>query len=154
MKTPNSTLDLTGTGYCAAFNFRRAARAITRLFDRTLERGGMRSTQFAILVAVAKTQPASISSLAELTSTDSTTLTRNLGVLVRDGWITISPRGAKRQRLVSIAPRGAEALARALRHWREVQSEFVAAIGTEYWKGFRSDLERMAGLAARLQAGR
>src|SRR5215467_6089531 len=30
---PTQSLDLSGTGSCAAFNFRRTARAVTRLFD-------------------------------------------------------------------------------------------------------------------------
>src|SRR6266567_1250545 len=48
------SLDLSGTGSCAAFNFRRTARAVTRLYDLGLEPSGLRATQFAILTANAK----------------------------------------------------------------------------------------------------
>src|SRR5438067_10317538 len=50
MKKHCSPLDLDGTGYCASFNFRRTARAVTRLYDTALQESGIRSTQFAILV--------------------------------------------------------------------------------------------------------
>src|SRR6266566_4345782 len=62
-KSP-SKLDLNGTGYCASFNFRRTARAITKLYDTALQKAGIRSTQFAILVGIAKNQPVSIGALA------------------------------------------------------------------------------------------
>ncbi len=78
-------LDLTGTGYCASFNFRRATRAITALFDNALQESGIRSTQFAILTAVAKTQPVSISTLCEILLMDATTLTRSLDLLRKAG---------------------------------------------------------------------
>src|SRR5258707_5957766 len=67
-------LNLNGTGSCASFNFRRAARAVTRFYDQALEPCGIRSTQFTILVGVAKTQPTSISALADVLVIDNTTL--------------------------------------------------------------------------------
>ena len=60
------SLDLSGTGSCAAFNFRRTARAVSRLYDHGLEPSGLRATQFAILTAIAKFQPVSISRIGEI----------------------------------------------------------------------------------------
>ena len=77
------SLDLKGTGSCAAFNFRRTARAVTRLYDLGLEPCGIRATQFAILTAVAKFQPISISRIAEILVIDQTTLTRSLEQMLR-----------------------------------------------------------------------
>src|SRR5947209_7647881 len=36
-----SELDLNGTGSCASFNFRRAARAVTSFYDRVFEKQGL-----------------------------------------------------------------------------------------------------------------
>src|SRR5438552_9268027 len=72
------SLDLSGTGSCAAFNFRRTARAVTRLYDLALQPSGIRATQFAILTAVAKYQPVAISRLGQILVLDQTTLTRSL----------------------------------------------------------------------------
>jgi len=78
MSDPSPQLDLTGTGYCASFNFRRVSRAVTALYDDALQDSGIRSTQFAILTAVAKAQPVSIGSIADVLVMDATTLTRSL----------------------------------------------------------------------------
>src|SRR5437016_12217918 len=86
----NPSLDLSGTGYCASFNFRKTARAVTSLFDTALQKSGIRSTQFAILVGIAKSQPVSIGDLADLLVIDDTTLTRSLRLLQTEGFIAIS----------------------------------------------------------------
>ncbi len=105
MTNPNSQLDLRGAAYCASFNFRRTARAVTRLFDLAFQGSGIRSTQFTILVGVAKTQPTSIGSLADLLIIDPTTLTRSLRLLAKEGLLDISERSAMRQRFVTLTPK-------------------------------------------------
>jgi DNA-binding MarR family transcriptional regulator len=144
-------LDLKGTGSCASFNFRRAARAVTRFYDQALERCGIRSTQFAILVGVAKTQPTAISALAELLVIDSTTLTRSLRLLKKEGLLTVSERARKRQRFLRLTPKGELTLAESVPVWRATQERFVQSLGEEYWTNFRSELERLAHVAIALE---
>ena len=137
-------LDLTGTGYCASFNLRRTARAVTRAYDAILQETGMRSTQFAILVGIAKKQPVSIGALADLLVIDPTTLTRSLGLLRREGLITISNRSVMRQRFLALTDKGERALARTLPAWRKVQKQFVSTVGAEQWNALRNKLESLA----------
>ena len=124
MRKGECKLDLTGTGYCASFNFRRTARAVTRMYDATMQKSGIRSTQFAILVGIAKNQPIAIGALGKILVIEQTTLTRSLQLLRKDGLITTSKRSAMRQRFLEMTPNGEQALARALPYWRRMQSEF------------------------------
>ena len=151
MRQESSKLDLTGTGYCASFNFRRTARAVTQLYDLALQKSGLRSTQFAILVGLRKTQPVSISALAEVLTIDQTTLTRSLRLLEKERLITISERSTMRQRFLAVTPKGERALARCLPLWRKAHKEFVAVIGAGYWADLRNELERLAHVAVRLE---
>jgi DNA-binding MarR family transcriptional regulator len=144
-------LDLRGTGYCASFNFRRAARAITRLYDVAFQGTKIRSTQFTILIAVAKAQPASISTLGSILVIDSTTLTRTLAKLQKQGLVAVSKRAERRQRFVTLTAAGVNALEEALPGWRAAQERFEKAIGPEFWLGFRRELERLAYLAIDLE---
>jgi len=147
-------LDLHGTGYCASFNFRRTARAVTNLYDEALQPAGIRSTQFTILVGVLKAQPVAIGKLGEILVIDRSTLTRSLRLLQKEGFLTVSKRGEKRQRFVSVTPKGEEALAKAIPVWREIQARFVNTIGDAHWRDLRSELERLAGVAAALDSTR
>jgi DNA-binding MarR family transcriptional regulator len=151
MEKYSSKLDLSGTGYCASFNFRRTARAVTRLYDMALQESGIRSTQFAILVGIAKEQPVSIGSLAEVLVIDSTTLTRSLRLLRKEGLIAISSRAAKRQRFLTITAKGKHKLARSLPAWRAAQKRFVATVGSEHWAALRNELEQLAHVAVELE---
>src|SRR5437667_9465203 len=92
MKRKSSSLDLNGTGYCASFNFRRTARAVTSLYDIALEETGIRSTQFAILVGIAKNELVSVGPLADVLVLDSTTLTRSLRLLEKEALRAFSNR--------------------------------------------------------------
>ena len=151
MKKTSSPLNLTGTGYCASLNFRRTARAVTRLYDIALQESGIRSTQFAILVGIAKKQPISIGALGDMLGIDSTTLTRSLRLLEEEGLIAISKRAEKRQRFLSVTAEGEQTLVRSVPVWRAAQERFVATIGPEYWVELRSELEKLAHVAVDLE---
>ncbi len=151
MKKCSSKLDLSGTGFCGSFNFRRTARAVTRLYDMALQESGIRSTQFAILVGIAKDQPVSIGALAEVLFIDSTTLTRSLRLLEKEGLIAVSNRAAKRQRFLTITAKGEHTLARCMPAWQKAHERFVATIGSEYWGELRNELERLAHVAVGLE---
>src|ERR1700677_4118299 len=72
---------------CASFNFRKAARVITQLFDNALQPVGLRSTQLAVLLAAGINENATMSQLAEIIVADRTTLTRALKPLFVKGYL-------------------------------------------------------------------
>lgn len=146
-RAQSRAIDLGGTGLCACFNFRKTARAITQLYDAALRPSGIRSTQFAVLVALAKVAPVSVGDLASLLITDASTMTRNLRVMRRQGLLHISRRASRRQRLVTLTRRGEGALAASLPMWREVQRDFIGKIGVPQWTMLQRELERFSALA-------
>jgi DNA-binding MarR family transcriptional regulator len=139
-----ANLDLTGTGYCASLNFRRTSRIVTRMYDTAMQESGVRSTQFAILVGIAKLQPVAMGNLAKVLMLDSSTLTRSLRLLEKEGMIEISTRAAMRQRFLKLTHSGQKALQRSLPLWRAVHARFVAAVGADYWLKLRNELESIA----------
>jgi DNA-binding MarR family transcriptional regulator len=146
------SLDLHGTGTCAALNFRRTARAVTRLYDLALLPSGIRATQMAILTAVAKFQPVPMSRIGEVLVLDQTTLTRSLGLLQKQGLLDVSPRSARRQRLVTLTDSGVGALALAVPLWRGVQAKFLSDMGKDKWSVLRTELERLARSAVQMES--
>jgi DNA-binding MarR family transcriptional regulator len=139
-----ANLDLTGTGYCASLNFRRTSRMLTRMYDTAMQDSGVRSTQFAILVGIAKLQPVAMGTLAKVLILDSSTLTRSLRLLENEGMIEISKRAAMRQRFLKLTQSGQKALQRSLPLWRAAHARFVDAVGADYWLKLRNELETIA----------
>lgn len=139
MQTLSPIVETTG---CLCLAARRAARTITRQFDQALRPHGLRATQFTLLAALHLAGPQAIGELAELLSTERTTLTRNLGVAERHGWATMRTSHADaRSRVASITPKGLRTLTAALPAWRAAQQSLTESMGAHT----ADSLRRLAG---------
>jgi DNA-binding MarR family transcriptional regulator len=143
--------DLSSTKYCVVLNCRKTTRAVTKLYDLALGPCGVRSTQLSILVGTAKSQPVSIGGLSDMLLIDTTTLTRSLHLLQRQGLVRISTRSTMRQRFVTLTHEGTRVIDRSIPLWRNVQTRLVTAIGDQRWKALQQELAQLSALALRLQ---
>jgi DNA-binding MarR family transcriptional regulator len=118
---------------CACFNFRKASRAVTQLYDEILQSSGLLATQFTLLIAIAIAGSATITRLAQELVMDRTTLTRNLKPLERQRLIEIKPGQDQRTRVVMLTDAGREALAKAIPLWEQAQANVVEGLGQKRW---------------------
>src|SRR5260221_14547491 len=95
---------------CACSNVRKAARAVTQLFDEVLQPPGLRSTQFPLLVAVASRGEAPVTQLSRELVMDGTTLARNLKPLETLGLLPIEPGTDRRRHQARRTERGRPAV--------------------------------------------
>ena len=121
--------DLSECAGCLCLASRRAARRITRSFDRLLRPHGLRVTQFTILVMLMLRGPLMISELAEKLGIERTTLSRNLALLDAAGWVRVRPSHDGRSRSISVTAKGRAVVAASMDAWREAQNSVAAAIG-------------------------
>src|SRR6266704_3423558 len=106
---------------CLCSKTRKAARAVTRFYDRHFAGTGLEPGQFTILVGIRLTEPVPTAQLAGHLGLDRTTFTRNLGVLEREGLVTIQRGEDARQRLISLTPEGRRRLKAGIPRWEEAQ---------------------------------
>lgn len=125
---------------CTCSNLRKAARAITQLYDEVLQPSGLLVNQFTLLVAIALAGSATITRLAQALVMDRTTLTRNLKPLVRQGLIEIEPGQDQRVRIIKLTDEGRTALIKALPLWEQAQSRVVKGLGQERWHTLLNNL--------------
>ena len=118
---------------CMCASFRRAARALTQRYDATLRPLGLRATQFTLLQALSLTGKVSQGTLGEILAIDSTTLTRTLAIMQRQGWIASRSGDDRRERFLSLSKAGKAEYKRALPHWEKVQQELRAQFGNQRW---------------------
>jgi len=131
---------------CAFTNLRMASRAITHYYDDVLQPSGLRATQFALLVAISKTTPTTITRLAEKMVMDRTTLTRNLKPLEKQGLLVTTPGKDQRTRLVTLTGQGQEALTRALPLWEKAQAHVLQELGPERLRTLLANLADVVSL--------
>lgn len=114
---------------CACTNLRRAARALTQLYDDALAPAGLKVTQFSVIRALSRLESASITRLAEEVRLDRTTLARNLQILQRARLVVLVPGVDQREREVMLSPAGAKALREAIPLWEKAQQRVLGWLG-------------------------
>ncbi len=132
---------------CTCFNLRKAARAVTQMYDEALKPSGLRATQFSLLCVVKNNEPIGITELAKTLVTDRTTLTRNLKPLLSQELLEVIEGADRRQRPIALTSRGRDTLAQALPLWREVQARMVEGLGHARWTGLLGDLNEAVAQA-------
>jgi DNA-binding MarR family transcriptional regulator len=132
---------------CACFKVRKAARAITKLYEEVLRPSGLRATQFSLLMATRVMGPVTVVKLAQVMVMDRTTLTRNLQLLETRGLITIKPGEDRREREVNLTAEGMEVLAKAVPLWEEAQERVREGLGEERLQNLLGDLSEMVSMA-------
>jgi len=118
---------------CLSASFRRAARVLTQRYETALRPLGLRGTQFTVLQALSLTGEVSQGMLGEILAIDSTTLTRTLAIMERQGWILSRSGEDRRERLLSLTEVGTAQFKRALPHWERVQQQLRAQFGNKRW---------------------
>jgi len=132
---------------CACYKVRKAARAVTKLYEEVLRPIGLRATQFSLLMATRVMGPVTVVKLAKVTVMDRTTLTRNLQILEKRGLITIKPGEDRREREVNLTAVGMEVLTKAVPLWEEAQDRVQKGLGEERLHNLLGDLSEMISLA-------
>ncbi len=115
-------------------NFRRTSRALTQLYENALRPLGLRATQFTILQALSLAGEVTQSQLGGILAMDSTTLTRTLRIMDREGWIAERRGQDQRERRLRLSKAGETQFKRALPAWEKVQSQLRRQLGEQSWK--------------------
>ena len=115
---------------CLCHHTRRAARAVTRIFDEALLPVGLQASQFNILAAIGARDPTSVGELGRLLAMDRTTLSRNLKPLKEIGYITAEGGSGRRPDALTLTRDGSAILARASLLWRAAQGQLTQRLGS------------------------
>jgi len=118
---------------CACATTRHAARALTQLYDSRLRGCGIEAPQFSLLMMLDQIGPANPIDIGRRISMDKTTVSRNLRLLERYGWIESTIGTDRRVRQFALTAAGRERLAAALPAWNKVQAQLRAAVAPEAW---------------------
>ncbi len=139
-------MDVTTPVNCTCLSLRKAARAVTQMYDEALRPSGLRATQLSLLFSVEHEGPRGITELAKMLVMDRTTLTRNLKPLLDQKLLEVIDGPDRRQRPIAITAKGRDVLARALPRWQDVQARLALGLGRSRWWGLLGDLREAVEL--------
>jgi DNA-binding MarR family transcriptional regulator len=133
---------------CAGINIRLAARRITRFLETRMRESGLSMAQFGLMAHIAAAGDDTIGALAEATSLDQSTLSRNLHSLQRAGLVEIAiVEKDLRRRAVWLTEKGALRLEAALPAWRDAHEALAAVVAPAEVLKIAAGAAALSGLA-------
>jgi DNA-binding MarR family transcriptional regulator len=132
---------------CMCGSFRRTARALTQLYEKALRPLGLRATQMTILQVLSRAGEVPQGQLGEMLAMDSTSLTRTLAIMRRQGWIAERKGKDRRERWLRMSGAGELKLKRAEPVWEKVQSRLRGELGEQEWNRLLQLTQQVTGEA-------
>jgi DNA-binding MarR family transcriptional regulator len=137
---------------CACQNLRRATRVVTRIYDQELKKAGLEIAQFGLLTALAATGEVNQKRLSEGFVMDSTTLTRTLDRMRKQGWINVTRGRDRRERFFSLTAAGKRQIAKAKPYWQLAETRLRNELGETGWKEMKEAISLVTKGAIRAQS--
>jgi DNA-binding MarR family transcriptional regulator len=117
---------------CLLMRTRLILKVITNIYDEQFRSLEVSSAQFALLVAIYQLQPATRANIGRHQHLDRSTLTRNLKVILSEGWAEETREGADgRSRPIVLTMIGADILRKAEPAWRAAQVQVKDLLGKD-----------------------
>jgi DNA-binding MarR family transcriptional regulator len=117
---------------CLCAVIRKTGRSLTKQYDNYLKPSGLKVTQYSMLVNIMRNPGIAVTELAKLLLMDQTTVTRNLRVLEKTGYISMNPDGSdSRVKRIRITDIGQAKVDEAKPYWETAQLEMVRILGRE-----------------------
>lgn len=132
---------------CGCANLRRAARAVTRVYNHELRSSEIELTQFTLLMTLDRAGEITQKRLGGLLAMDSTTLTRTLSPLMERGWISSNPGEDRREKLLNLTPAGRLKFQQTQPQWERAQKKLQVRIGEKTWRQMGQMLTSIAAAA-------
>jgi DNA-binding MarR family transcriptional regulator len=120
---------------CACRNLRMTTRVITQYYDKALHASGLKSPQFSLLNDISSREDGiSVNELADQAMMDQTTVTRNVEMLRKKGYVDVKTEDSdSRKKCITVSETGKNKLALAMPHWLEAQMKLEQIIGKEQY---------------------
>ncbi len=116
---------------CTNFKLRQLLRCVARHYDLEMVNVGIRTTQYSMLSHLINRGPVAPSELARKMGIEPSTLTRNLRLLIAQGWAVQGPGTDARSRWVEITAAGRAKQIEAKHHWKKAQVALNLRVGEQ-----------------------
>ena|SRR5690349_3446774 len=133
--------------FCLSANLRKTERLITRHYDSYLEAAGVTAVQLPMLAMIASAPEPTFRLLTEQLELDRSTLSRNLALLQRLGYIEIgAPLGPKPGPL-KLTRKGRNVLRTAHEQWKLAHHELMQMLDPDAYTSGLTFLKKLRGSA-------
>lgn len=152
--TPNRDECVAMARQCMSASLRRTERLVTRHYDAYLEKAGVTAVQLPMLAMIAAAPEPTFRLLTDQLELDRSTLSRNLGLLARLGFVEIGPSSGPKPGLISLTRKGRDVLRRAHVQWLRAHEDLMALLDAEAVSEGMTFLKQLRGGARKAHEAR
>ena len=116
---------------CTNLKLRQLSRVVTRHYDRFVAEVGLKNTQYSLLSHIVLLGPLRPTDLARQMRVEASTLTRNLQLLIAQGWVRQQAGDDARSRMIEATDAGRAKRTEGQRAWKQAQLELNRRLGAE-----------------------
>lgn len=114
---------------CLGVRLRMIHREVNRIYESALRPHGLRAGQMTILVGVAYAGPVKPGRFCRAMRMEKSTLSRDVELLQRKGWLEVDPDPRGRGHVLRVSPAGAALLEAIMPAWEEAQRRVAELFG-------------------------
>ena len=115
---------------CVLTRTRVISRVLTGIYDDAYRPFGVTSSQLILLTIICKMKQASRAAIARYNHQERSTMTRNLQIMLTEGWIEeVAHDGKGRARPIGVTAKGLQLLHDTRPAWRAAQKQATAVLG-------------------------
>jgi len=132
---------------CLCASMRQSSRNISQIYNKYLKASGekINANQVSILVTISQVDDGSIKKISNLLKMDRTTLTRNISVLKKAGWVHSGNGPDERFTYINLTKKGHTVLGKIFPFWQQAQKKVLNLLGNEV-NSFRENLGKITSL--------
>jgi DNA-binding MarR family transcriptional regulator len=106
-------------------------RIVTSIYDDALRPFGVTVSQANMLTAIHELGPVKQADLSVYLHIEKSTLSRNLALMKKRGWVRALPGEDERSQTLIVTAKGTKLLEKCVPSWRKAQEEAVEVLGDE-----------------------
>src|SRR5262249_28110103 len=114
---------------CVCGRLRLINRVINSIYNEALRPLGLRESQLGVLTGIACLEPVKPAKLSQVLWMDKSTVSRDVEVMRRNGWLEVQADTNGRGNEVRVSPKGAALLEKVIPVWQEAQERTLALLG-------------------------
>jgi DNA-binding MarR family transcriptional regulator len=130
MKSPTPFIDEIVEN-CLAARVRMIGRAVTAIYERAVSGHGVTIAQVNLLAALGKLGPSAPSRLGQVLQLERSTVSRNLDILLENGWVRAVSSDDKGVKEVALTAAGRKKIESLMEAWRGAQKEAAKFLGED-----------------------
>lgn len=129
---------------CMGLRLRKLDRIVTQIYEKRLSPHGISLAQFTLLTVIGRLKEPSPRRIVDFLHIEKSSLSRNLKLLLRSGWVAAHKSGGKRIDRVRLSESGRRKIHEVFADWHAAQRAARTLLGPRFFRELRRAIDALS----------